>query len=314
MQSQANIYTEGIFMKVYLYGMIACSNSFLLKEFVKPDKYTEIEESHRFPGGETGTCATVLSSLGAQVLLDGNHIGKNCSDLVRDFYGKRSVDISLLHFDPASDSPEDYVLISGSDRTPLGNFGHFFSAAYASKTRPWNKPDEKVISECDAAAIDPFFWEDSELAAKYCVKHGVPYVTIDCMYDSFIHKHSAVSVISGEGIDNNYPDKTREELTELFIENGGGLSVITNGGRELFYGRKGEKAKTFTPFKVNVKSTLGAGDSFKAGCTYAAAAGMGDGELIEFASACAAAAISKYPLQLDPPTIREVYAVIEQRK
>ena len=36
-------------------------------EFVQPDEYAEIQNKYFLPGGETGTAATVLSSLGAKV-------------------------------------------------------------------------------------------------------------------------------------------------------------------------------------------------------------------------------------------------------
>lgn len=299
-----------ISMKIYLYGMIAGSNSFLLNEFPKPDEYSEIRQSYRFPGGETGTCATVLASLGADVKIDGNHIGRNVAPLVKEFYKNISVDIDSLYFDDSYEGLEDHVWISGDARTPFGTFGKFFSDAYNTGNRRWNKPREADIAGCDAAAIDPFFWEDSDMAAEYCLKHGKPYVTIDCAYDSYIHRNSAVSVISGEGLQNTYPGKTRQELFPLFQENGAGLTIITNGGKEFFYGRKGGEIKSFTPYKVNVVSTLGAGDSFKAGCTYALAKGMSDDEIVSFASACAAAAISRYPLQLDPPTISEINKIL----
>lgn len=299
---------------IYLYGMIAGSNSFRLPEFLKPDEYSEIQESFRFPGGETGTCATVLSSLGANIILDGNHIGRNVAPLVREFYRGRPVNLDLLHFDESYDGLEDYVLIAGDTRTPFGTFGHFFASAYNEGVRRWNKPNEAAIADCDAAAIDPFFWDDSDLAAEYCVKHGKPYVTIDCKYDSYIHKNSAISVISGEGIQNNYPGKTREELFPLFRQNGGGLTIITDGGRKFFYGRKDGEIKSFEPFRVEVKSTLGAGDSFKAACTYALCEGMKDDELVRFASAASAVAISRYPLQLNPPTVAEIEALIKCRE
>lgn len=298
---------------IYLYGMIIGSNSFLLKEFLKPDEYSEIEEKFRFPGGETGTCATVLSSLGTQVTLDGNHIGRNTAQLVKEFYKDKTVDIDLLYFDESFEGLEDYVIISGDVRTPMGTFGHYFSSAYNGGQRHWNKPNEAAIEKCDAAAIDPFYWDDSDLAAEYCVKHGKPYVTIDCKYDSYLHKNSAVSVISGECIHNEYCGKTREEMFPLFQENGGGLTIITNGGKEFFYGRKGGEIKSFQPYKVDVKSTLGAGDSFKAGCTYALAMGMSDDEMVRFAAACAAVAVSRYPMQLDPPTEAEIEMMIESR-
>lgn len=298
---------------IYLYGMIIASNSFRLKEFLKPDEYSEIEEGFRFPGGETGTCATVLSSLGTAVTLDGTYIGRNSAQLIKDFYKNKSVNCGLLHFDDSFDGLEDYVIITGDTRTPMGSFGHFFSSAFNGGKKRWNKPDKKAVRECDAAAIDPFFGEDSDLAAEYCIRYGKPYVTIDCRYDSFLHRNSAVSVISGEGLQNEYPNMTRKDMFPLFQENGNGLTIITNGGNEFLYGRKGGKISSFQPFKVDVKSTLGAGDTFKAGCTYALSMGMNDDELVSFASACAAVAVSRYPSQLDPPTIADIERMLRSR-
>ena len=68
--------------------------------------------------------------------------------------------------------------------------------------------------------------------------------------------------------------------------------------------------KTMQPFLVEVRSTLGAGDTFKAGCTYALLHGMADDELVRFASACSGIAISRFPLPLHPPTLEEVQALI----
>lgn len=300
---------------IYLYGMIAISSSFLIEGgFLKPDIYSEIKEKYRFPGGETGTCATVLSSLGAEVKMDGNYIGYGAKRLITDFYKDKSVNLDSLHFDEELEVLEDYVIISDDIRTPMGMFGKFFSKAYNSGNRPWNKPREEDIKNCTVAAIDPYFWEESELAVKYCIKHSKPYVTIDCEYESYFHRNSAVSVISGEGIINNYPDRTREELFPLFQENGGGLTIITNGGNSFVYGRKGEPMKTFEPYKVDVASTLGAGDSFKAGCAFALMKGFDDDELVRFAAACAATAISRYPLQLDPPKVDEINLLIKKKK
>lgn len=293
--------------------MIVISNSYLLDEFPKPDEYSEIKQSYRFPGGETGTCAAVLASLGADVRMDGTHIGADTAALVRDFYKDRSVDLSSLCFDSNFKGLEDHIWISGNVRTPFGTFGKFYSEAFETGVRHWNVPKEADIAECDAAAVDPYFREDSDKAAELCLKHQKPYVTIDCGYDSFIHRNSAVTVISSEGLRDIYKDCSREEMFSLFKENGGGLTVITNGGNELLYGRKGGETKRFMPYKVNAVSTLGAGDSFKAGCTYALAAGMSDDELIRFASGCAAAAISRYPMQLAPPTVREIEDIIKSQ-
>ncbi|MBQ3911782.1 MAG: carbohydrate kinase family protein, partial [Lachnospiraceae bacterium] len=76
------------------------------------------------------------------------------------------------------------------------------------------------------------------------------------------------------------------------------------------YARKGGGIRRMKPFDVEVKSTLGAGDTFKAGCTYALLHGMSDEETVRFASACSAIAISRFPLPLNPPTLAEVNAIL----
>ena len=74
----------------------------------------------------------------------------------------------------------------------------------------------------------------------------------------------------------------------------------------MLYGRKGQPMRRMKPFSVEVRSTLGAGDTFKAGCVFGLLHGMGDDELVRFASACSAIAISRFPLPLNPPTLKEV--------
>jgi hypothetical protein len=57
---------------VYLFGQVLGTHSFLLKDgFLQPDAYAEIGAQYFLPGGETGTAATVLDSLGVSVRMDG---------------------------------------------------------------------------------------------------------------------------------------------------------------------------------------------------------------------------------------------------
>ena len=103
-----------------------------------------------------------------------------------------------------------------------------------------------------------------------------------------------------------------EEIYALLTESTDGLVVITRGEKEMLYGRKGQPMKMMKPLAVEVKSTLGAGDTFKAGCIYGLLREMSDDELVRFASACSAIAISRFPLPLNPPTMAEVEAIIEK--
>ncbi len=291
----------------YLFGQILGTHSFLLRDgFLHPDEYSEIDAQYFLPGGETGTACTVLSSLGVNVRMDGTHIGTEVAPMLREFYKDKSVDISSLHFMEDDPGVMDYVVIAGLVRSPMGRFQTLFG----ENRRWWSVPREEDIIGCRAVSIDPFFREESDLVAEICVKHNIPYVTIDSMHDSYLHRHAAVNVVSGECLSWHYQGMDREEVMALMQENTNGLTIITAGGGEMLYGRKGETIKRMKPFSVEVKSTLGAGDTYKAGCVYALLQGMGDEELVRFASACSGIAISRFPLPLNPPTLEEVNALI----
>ena len=290
---------------VYMHGQILGTHSFLLKgEFLQPDEYSEIKAKYFLPGGETGTAATVLSSLGATVKIDGTHIGTEVAPLLKEFYKDKTVDLSSLYFDPDYEGLMDYVVIAGLVRSPMGVFQSLYEEG--AKKR-WNMPKEEDIKNCKVAAIDPFFLEETQVAAELCVKLGKPFVTIDCHHDSYLHQHSAINVVSKECTGSEqYRNKSVEEIYELLTDNTDGLVIITRGEKEMIYGRKGQPMKTIKPFSVQVKSTLGAGDTFKAGCVYGLLHGMTDNEIVRFASACSAIAISRFPLPLNPPTMDEV--------
>ncbi len=291
--------------EVYMHGQILGTHSFLLKgEFLKPDEYSEIKAKYFLPGGETGTAATVLSSLGATVKIDGTHIGTEVAPLLKEFYKDKTVDLSSLYFDPDYEGLMDYVVIAGLVRSPMGVFQSLYEKG--AKKR-WNMPKEEDIKNCKVAAIDPYFMEETQAAAELCVKYNKPFVTIDCRHDSYLHKHCAVNVVSKECTGSEqYRDKSIEEIYELLTDNTDGLVIITRGEKEMIYGRKGQSMKKMLPFSVEVKSTLGAGDTFKAGCVYGLLNDMSDDEIVRFASACSAIAISRFPLPLNPPTMDEV--------
>lgn len=293
--------------KIYMHGQILGTHSFYLKDgFLVPDEYSEISMKYFLPGGETGTAATVLASLGADVKMDGTHIGTEVAPMLKKFYENKSVDMSSMFFDPDYEGLMDYVIISDMDRTPMGTF----QTLYASGIKRWNAPKEADIAWADVVGIDPFFQEETDEAAKLCVKLGKPYVTIDCPHGTYLNRHCAINVVSKECLGNDYPGMDREEVMKLIMAETDGLVIITSGSKDMLFGRKGEPIRHMKPFDIEVQSTLGAGDTFKAGCLYALANGMSDEEIVRFASACSAIAISRFPLPLNPPTMDEVKALL----
>ena len=296
---------------VYLFGQVLGTHSFLLKDgFLQPDEYAEIREQYFLPGGETGTAATVLSSLGVNVRIDGTWIGTEVAPMLKAFYADKRVDVSPLHLMEDDPGVMDYVVIAGLVRSPMGRF----QALFSSGKRWWSVPEEADVKDCKAAAIDPFFGEESQLAMALCQRHGIPYVTIDSPHDSPLHQNAAVNVVSKECTTQHYAGMAPEEVMKRLMETASGLTILTQGGGDMLYGRRGEAIHRMKPFSVEVKSTLGAGDTFKAGCVYGLLHGMSDDDLIRFASACSAIAISRFPLPMHPPMLDEVQALIEHKE
>ena len=290
---------------VYLFGQILGTHSFLLRDgFLQPDEYAEIKDQYFLPGGETGTAATVLDSLGVSVKMDGTWIGTEVAPMLKAFYADKQVDLSSMCFteDPGV---MDYVVIAGLVRSPMGRFQTLFSTG----ARWWNIPKEEDIAGCKAAAVDPYFRDESLLAAELCRRNGVPFVTIDSPHDSRLHQMAAVNVVSKECVPEYYAGMAPEAVMEKMQQETDGLTIITQGGGDMLYARKGEPIHRMKPFPVTVRSTLGAGDTFKAGCVYGLMQGMQDEELVRFASACSAIAISRFPLPLNPPKLEEVKAL-----
>ena len=290
---------------VYLFGQILGTHSFLLRDgFLQPDEYAEIKDQYFLPGGETGTAATVLDSLGVSVKMDGTWIGTEVAPMLKAFYADKQVDLSSMCFteDPGV---MDYVVIAGLVRSPMGRFQTLVSTG----ERWWNIPKEEDIAGCKAAAVDPYFRDESLLAAELCRRNGVPFVTIDSPHDSRLHQMAAVNVVSKECVPEYYAGMAPEAVMEKMQQETDGLTIITQGGGDMLYARKGEPIHRMKPFPVTVRSTLGAGDTFKAGCVYGLMQGMQDEELVRFASACSAIAISRFPLPLNPPKLEEVKAL-----
>ena len=297
--------------EAYLFGQVLGTHSFLLKNgFLEPDEYSELSEHYFLPGGETGTAATVLDSLGVSVRMDGTWIGPEVAPMLKAFYADKQVDLSSL--EEMTDDPGvmDYVVIAGLVRSPMGRFQTLFSTG----KRWWSIPKEADLAGCRAAGIDPFFRDESLLAAELCVRHGIPYVTIDSRHDSELHRMAAINVVSKECTAADYAGMAPEEIMDLMKQGTDGLTIITQGGGEMLYGRKGEETRRMRPFRVKVRSTLGAGDTFKAGCVYALLHGMTDEETVRFASACSGIAISRFPLPLHPPRLEEVEELIRGAK
>lgn len=294
---------------VYLYGMTVLSTMHLLRDdYPEPDTYGEIKETYNLPGGETGNSALILSGFGCSVKVAGNYLGKNTKDKIIDFFNQRNIDTSGLYYDDTFDGVEDIVLIDKKTRTVFGKFGAYFSDP--KNFRRWNVPEKEDIQNAKVVGLDPFFFEESTKVAHICKELGKKYVVIDCKPDIEMHQYANATVISNEFIRNNFPDKSIEELYRDYTATSNSLVIFTFGSREIYYGRKNQKIHRIKPYKVEVKSTLGAGDAFKAGVIYGILKEMNDEETVRFAAATAGYVCAHFPFALKPPAVDQIYGLI----
>ena len=293
---------------VYMYGQIISTQSFLLKgSFPKPDEEAEIKEKYHLVGGETGTAAAVCLSLGLKVKLAGTHLGTNNADLILNYFKDKPADTSELVTKPF-DGVTDYIIIDKSTRTCFGEWGKLFGSGIPF----YEPPNEDSIKNAECVAIDACFYP--ERTAELCLKHNKPYATIDCTHDSAPHRLCAINAVSHQFLKSRYSGMSFDEIYKLYTDSTDGLVIFTQGEREVMYGRKGQEPKYFKPYSLDIVSTLGAGDSFKAGTIYALYHKMSDDDTVKFACAVAALACTKFPIALDPPTLTEAEELITKER
>jgi sugar/nucleoside kinase (ribokinase family) len=159
-------------------------------------------------------------------------------------------------------------------------------------------------------AIDPYFGESSERAGTLARRAGKPYVTIDCAYDGALHAAAAATVISREYRARQYVGVPDGELLGRYAAASQGLTLFTSGKDTIQYARGRAAFATFSPYRVATKSTLGAGDTFRAGIVYGLVRGLHDEACIRFASGLAALLCTRLPIADNVPSLSEVEAFL----
>ncbi|MBN1782659.1 carbohydrate kinase family protein [bacterium] len=293
----------------YCYGMISPSTVFVLREdfmFPAANQYAEIRKTIPSIGGEAANSAIVLSRLGAGVKLDGNWMNPVYADQIRNLLGPFHIDISRLA-ERQGYGTEEVVISDKVTRTVFGNY-----AAFHAGEKQWNDPDEEDIKTASCAALDPYFREESRLAAALCVKHHVPYVTLDCRYDDAMARHAAAVSISHELRDQDYPDEPWDGLFKKYQDHCSGLVVFTFGSDALWYGRRNGPVQQFEPYPVIPVDTTGAGDAFRGALAYGVLNKWEDKKIVGFASAVAACVCLTMPHALNAPTLEQVHRFIKE--
>ena len=299
-------------LDVYLYGLTVLSTIHRLRgPYPEVDSYQEIQQTHIVPGGETGNGAILLARLGLHVRPEGSLLGNETREIILRYNRKWGVDSSGLKYDRSFAGWKDMVLVDDRHRTVFGWFAHRYSKMGGRK---WLPPDEEAIRKTKVAAIDPYLRADSEKAARLCGKYGKPFVTMDCPPESDCHRYSAVNILSQYFFKNLSPQKSLKHLMARYCSRSKGLTIFTFGSRPIWYARSKGPIRQFSPFRVKVSGTLGAGDTFRAGMVYGLWKGWNDEQSVRFAAGLAACVCRKFPAAQYPPTLQEVYQLTGKMK
>jgi len=282
--------------EVYLYGMISMSTVYVLdKDFVfpHPNEYAEIAKSVFSIGGEAANSAIMLSKLEIKTKLDGNWLSKKNAGKIKKCLKSFNIDISRLTV-KEDYGTEEIVITDKNSRTVFGNYASFHRGE-----KQWNTPKETDIQNAKIICLDPYFKNESLLAAELCLDNQKPYVTLDCRYDDFIARNAEAVIISHELRDQAYGDENMIEVFKNYQKYCKGLIIFTFGSDELWYGRREQRINKFKPYIIKPVDTTGAGDSFRSGVIYGLMKSWDDRSIVNFASAVSACVCLTFPHTLN---------------
>lgn len=294
----------------YLYGMVSPSTVYLLRSdfpFPKPNQYAEIEKALPSVGGEAANSAIVLSKFGLTTKLDGNWQDCRFAESVFSTLRGFGIDVGRLTVTERGGANE-LVITDQSSRTVFGNY-----ASLHEGPPQWNEPNEEDIRAASVVCIDPFFLEQSERAGELCVKHGKPYVTLDCAPDEPLAQRAAAVVVSTELLAQKFAGCPPRQVFAEYQAKCSGLIVFTFGGETLLWGRRGQSIMTFAPYDIEPVDTAGAGDAFRGALAYGIHQGWDDLACVDLASATAACVCLTVPHALNAPDLRGVQAFMRER-
>jgi sugar/nucleoside kinase (ribokinase family) len=154
--------------------------------------------------------------------------------------------------------------------------------------------------------VDPFFKDDSLLAARYASAFSIPYVTVDVKPDDPLACHAAVLIISGEFRRREYPEREMSLLLTEYTKRTDGVVIFTSGESDILYQEHGKGQKRIESFMISPVDTAGAGDSFRSGIIYGILSGWNMERSIRFASGLAAIVCASFPGVLNAPDCKKV--------
>jgi len=260
-------------------GIVSCLGSDSLSEFLigflQAEK-VDTRHVHRAPG--------YLPSLSITEVSPPNHFPQV-------FYRHDAVDIMLRVDEP------DLAYIAGCDMFITNGTSLCASPSRESTYLALERAKQagrRVVFDVDYRSMS---WPSPE-AAGQAVRLALPFI------DVLIGNQPELCLVSGESDLDCATGNLRERIPMVVSKLGEQGTRVWQGGESVF----------LPPYKVEVLSTIGAGDGFASGFIYALLAGKPITECLHFGNAAAAIVVSRLSCSEAMPTLWEVEEIIRSQR
>ena len=282
----------------------------------------------RYLGGSSANMAVGLARLGAHVGIVGCLGSDSLSEFLLDFLRAENVDTSHVKAAPGFLPSLCLTEVSPPDRFPQVFYrrdpadtqldlneedlqylasGHMFitngtslcaspskESTYLAMERA-RRAGSRVVLDVDYRSMSWRRPEDAGLA----VRLALPFV------DVLIGNDLELKLVTGA--------ETLDDAV-VMLRQSGLLMLVSKMGDLGTRVCVGESSVFLMPYKVEVVSTIGAGDGFAAGFLYALLRGMSVADCLHYGNAAAAIVVSRLSCSEAMPTLAEVEQLIEEQK
>lgn len=299
--------------KMVVVGSINMDIVSSMYEFPKSGQTIQGKAFGTYPGGKGANQAVAAGKLGADVVFLGK-VGD-------DSYGKlalealKSANVNTEHIETVQNTNTGVAVIHVNE---LGdNYIVIQDGANGLVDIPYVKRKSAVLEQCDIVLLQlEIPLETVEWVAAYCKQKGIT-VVLDPVPARPLDKRFLSSIDYITPNEGEIKVITQEQNVDL------GAQKLLADGVKYVVNKIGDKGcrlidgdhKLYVEgFRVEAVDTTAAGDSFNAGLAVALLKGLNDQEVLEYANAVGAIAVTGMGAQSAMPTEQQVNELIKSRR
>ncbi len=254
-------------------------------------------------GGMSAVAALAAAGAGGQVSFIGRVGDDPAAAAIRQRMEQAGIDTSQLRNFPGAQTPVAAVLVDAK--------GERLTAGYRGSALP-GEADWFTVPDCDGVCTDPRWVTGAERLLRTARERGIPSVLDAELTEGDILEHlvplASHAVFSETGLTAFRAGDPAAALRAA-VGLGAKVAAVTRGGEGMLIW-DGAEFHELQSFKVQVRDTTGAGDTFHGALAVALAEGQALISAFRFASAAAALLVSRTGPERAPASRAEIEALL----